>query len=222
LLHHRQESRTIPLTLADPVIACVQPFSVGRRTILAPETVMIMRLLLVPVLMCVSFSASAQTMPEMPKPVKEHEWLKKFVGDWTGEGKAEMPGVPGVATCTNTETVKSFGGFWIQSEMKGKFGPMEMSGQMTVGYDPEKKKYVGTWIDTMSSFMWKYEGTLSDDGKTLTLESTGPSCVEPGKMAKYKDVTEFKSDDHKVFSSWMEGADGKWTRIMTMECKKKK
>jgi hypothetical protein len=33
-------------------------------------------------------------------------------------------------------------------------------------------------------------------------------------MAKYKDVIEFKSDDHRVLTSHMLGDDGEWHGLM--------
>ena len=36
-----------------------------------------------------------------------------------------------------------------------------------------------------------------------------------GKMAKYKDVLEFKSDDHRLLTSHVLGDDGKWNQVMT-------
>jgi hypothetical protein len=40
-------------------------------------------------------------------------------------------------------------------------------------------------------------------------------------MAKYKDVVEFKSDDHRILSSHMLGDDGKWVTFMTAHYRRK-
>ena len=163
---------------------------------------------------------AADAPPEMPKPVKEHEWLKQLAGDWTGEGECFMePGKP--LKCSSTETAKMLGGFWCLTDMKGIFGGLDMNGIMTLGYDPEKKKYVGTWVDNVSHFKWDYIGTMDASGKILTLEAEGPNIKVPGKMAKYKDVIEMKSDKHKIFTSSMQGEDGQWQVCMKSESKKK-
>ncbi len=99
---------------------------------------------------------------------------------------------------------------------------MPMTGVMTLGYDPEKKKYVGTWVDSMTSHLWRYEGTVDAAGKVLTLDTEGPNPAAPGKTAKFKERIEFKSKDHKVFTSSMQGDDGEWVTFMTMNSKRKK
>lgn len=161
--------------------------------------------------------ASAQP-PDMPKPVKEHEWLQKmFVGEWAGTGECMME--PGkTIKCEGTESCKAVGGHWIQSTMKGKFAGMDMTGVMQVGYDPKTKKFIGTWIDSMGGHMYQYTGSVDATGKVLTLESEGPM---PGtdKMVKMKDVTEFKSDTEKTMTSFILMED-KWVQCMTMTSKK--
>lgn len=171
-----------------------------------------------------SISATAAqdaATPPMPTPQKEHEWLKQLEGEWTTEGELTMG--PGGATiqCKGTETGRMIGGFWAMTENRGEFAGMTMTGIMTLGYDPEKKKYVGTWVDSMGHHLWRYEGTVDAAGKTLTLSTEGPSPMAPTKTSRYKEVIEFKSKDHKVFTSSIE-QDGKWVTFMTMNAKRRK
>jgi len=41
-------------------------------------------------------------------------------------------------------------------------------------------------------------------------------------MARYKDVIEFKSDDHRVLTSHMLGEDEEWHGFMTAHYRRKK
>lgn len=173
------------------------------------------------VLAALSLHLQAQEAPQMPKPTKEHEWLKKFVGDWTSETSIHMEPDKPPLKAQGTETVKSLGGFWIVSE-----GKSEMMGQpflfnLTLGYDADTKTYTGTWVDSMNGYLWKYSGSVDASGNKLTLESEGPCPMEPGKMFKFKEVTEFKSDSERTFTSSMQGSDGKWTTLVTGVSKKK-
>jgi hypothetical protein len=57
-------------------------------------------------------------------------------------------------------------------------------------------------------------------GRTMEIE--GPCPTAPGKFSAFKDTVEFKSQDHKVFTSSMQGDDGKWTTNMKIEYRRKK
>jgi hypothetical protein len=154
------------------------------------------------------------------EPQKEHEWLQKLVGDWTSEAECSMGPDKPPETFKGTESVRSLGGLWAVCE--GLPGGGTATTIMTLGYDPAKGKYVGTFVGSMMTHMWLYEGGLDESGKVLTLDTVGPSFAGDGTMAKYKDVIEFKSDDHRVLTSQVLGDDGKWTRFMTANYRRKK
>ena len=82
------------------------------------------------------------------KPVKEHKWLEKLLGEWTYEGEADMgPDKPKMKS-SGSETIRSLGGLWIIAEGVGKMPDGEEGKTlMTLGYNPKTKRYPGTWID---------------------------------------------------------------------------
>jgi hypothetical protein len=154
-----------------------------------------------------------------PTPQKEHGWLKQLAGEWDYECEAVMePGKPPVKS-KGAETTRTLGGFWAVSDYKGDFMGTPFHGVMTVGFDAEKKKYVGTWVCSMCDRLTKYEGEA--DGNTLTLHTEGPNPAT-GKLAKMKDVIEMKGNDHKVLTSYLQTDDGKWVTFMTLTAKRKK
>ncbi len=155
-------------------------------------------------------TARAQDAPPKTEPTKEHEWLKQFVGEWQGDfGDA-------------VSTSRMLGGLWMVSDVKAQFGDISMAAVMTLGYEPAKKKYVGTWVDSMTAYLWKYEGTVDAAGKVLTLETEGPNPALGGKMVKMRDAIEIKSKDQFSLTSSMLGDDGKWQEFMTINYKRKK
>lgn len=155
---------------------------------------------------------------EMPKPAKEHAWVEQLVGEWEYEGEANMGPDKPPMKMKGTEHNRSIGGFWAHCEHKSEFMGAPFTGLLTLGYDPEKKKYVGTWVDSMSTHLWTYMGSV--EGKVLTLDTEGPS-EEPGKICKFREMIEVKDKDSKTFTSQRE-FDGKWVTIMTMTSKRKK
>lgn len=159
------------------------------------------------------------------EPQKEHQWLQKLVGEWSIEAEAMMgPDQPPVKS-TGTESARSLGGLWVLSEGRGEMpgGAGMATTLLTLGYDPQKQKYVGTWVGSMMTYLWVYEGTVDAEGKRLTLDTEGPdfSGGEAGATARYRDVLEFLSDDHRVLSSQVLGPDGNWISFMTAHYRRK-
>ena len=121
------------------------------------------------------------------------------------------------------EAKEFIGGFWIIGEGSGEMpGGGEATMRLTVGYDPAKGHYVGSWVGSMMPTLWTYEGKLDDSGKVLTLEAVGPSFTGDGTTATYHDIIEIKNKDHKVLTSSLLGDDGKWVTFMTMNSRRKK
>src|SRR5262245_49980043 len=157
-----------------------------------------------------------------PAPQQEHEWLKQLTGEWECECEASLgPGKPPLKS-KGTESVRMVGGFWVVAENKGTFFDQPFTGIMTLGFDGQKKKYVGTWIDSMKSHLLRYEGTTDGEGKTLTLLHEGPNPSAPGKRCQFKDVIEIQNKDHKLLTSSMQGEDGKWIAFLTVNSRRKK
>lgn len=160
--------------------------------------------------------------PPISKPTKEHQWLAQFVGEWDTVAKGTMgPGQPPME-CSYKLSSKMLGGFWTVNEIKGDMAGTPMNGIQTIGYDEAKKKYVGTWVDSMMPFMWQYEGSVDKSGKILTLEADGPNFTTPGKLTKFQDIYEFKSADEMAVTSKMLGEDGIWVTFLSGSAKRKK
>ena len=85
-----------------------------------------------------------------------------------------------------------------------------------------KKRFVGTFIGSMMTNLWVYDGELDPAAKVLTLDSEGPSFTTEGKMAKYRDVIEIKTEDHRVLTSNFLGDEGEWHHFMTANYRRKK
>ena len=125
---------------------------------------------------------------------------------------------PGAAPekMSGTETVRMLGGIWLVGETRGQLpagGPM--SSLVTLGFDPDKARFVGTWIGSMMTELWIYHnGWLDDAQRVLTLEAEGPSFDGSGKRAQYRDIVEIIDDSHRVLSGNVLGDDGRWNCFM--------
>ncbi|TWT49992.1 hypothetical protein KOR42_36760 [Thalassoglobus neptunius] len=171
-------------------------------------------------LMSICVGAAAQETPEFPSPEPEHQWLQKFVGNWSLTSKAKMgPDQPDVE-CSGRMQCQMLGEFWLINKMDSEMMDSTMKGVQSIGYDPVKEKYIGTWVDSMTSTLWVYEGTVNEAGTKLTLEADGPNFTTPGKTAKFRDAYEFRSPDHLVVTSSMQGDDGEWITFMSGDAKR--
>lgn len=149
------------------------------------------------------------------EPQKQHLWLQQLVGEWTYEGEAGMAPDKPPEKFAGTESVRSIGGLWTMGEGLGTMpdgSPATMI--MTLGYDPRTGRFVGTWIGSMMTHLWLYDGELDAAGKVLTLNSEGPA-MGGDKISRYKDVIEIVSPDHRILSSHTQGEDGSWKCFMT-------
>ena len=148
------------------------------------------------------------------KPTKEHEWLKKLVGNWRTESEMMMPDGTTLKG-TGTETVKMLGDLWAIGEGKGEMPDgSTMEYRSGMGYDVSFKQYRGFWVASMSSHLWKYECELSADGKKLTMNCVGPDMVHDGKTANYRDVIEFQDDNHRTLTSTGQQENGEYQQFM--------
>jgi len=157
------------------------------------------------------------------QPQDEHQWLQRLVGEWTSEtGTSMQPGEP-LIKLSGKETVRSLGGFWILCEAEGEMpGGGTTHSLMTLGYDPVKKKYVGSFVASMMSHLWIYhEGELDASGKVLTLSAVGPSFNDDGTSANYHDMIEIQGADQRQLSAEVQSADGKWTSFMKVTYRRK-
>ncbi len=156
------------------------------------------------------------------EPRKEHQWLQKLVGEWAGEGEATMAPDKPPEKFQTMETVRSMGGIWILLEGRGDTpdGGTDTT-LMTLGFDPLKRRFTGTFIAAMMTHMWHYDGELDAAEKVLTLHTDGPSVSEASRMTKYKDVIEMRGEDHRVLTSHMLGDDGRWVTFMTAHYRRK-
>ena len=163
-----------------------------------------------------------QEGPPMPKASKEHEVLKEGVGTWDYVMKFKMgPDQPeqevkGVETCT------MLGDFWLVFDIKtDNMMGMPWHGHGHLGYDPEKKKYVGSFIDSMAPQGMTGEGTMDATGKIRTMIWTGKDH-ETGKMGTMREVSEHKDKDHGVMTMSKVGSDGKEQVMFTIQYTRKK
>lgn len=137
-------------------------------------------------------------------PTAEHKILASEEGTWDAAVKSFDGGPNAEPVSSKGTEVNTLlpGGLWLVSKFEGEFGGMKFEGHGQFGFDPNKKKYIGTWIDSMMPTMSVLEGEYDAKTKTMTYvgEGTGPD----GK-SKYMQrmVATTKADGSRVFTLYM-------------------
>jgi hypothetical protein len=143
---------------------------------------------------------------------KEMSLLKGDIGSWNAEIRMFDPEGKVQESSKGTETNVMLGNMWIISHFKAEMMGMAFEGSSQIGYNPDNKKYVGTWVDSMSPYAMATEGEY--DEKTQTLTSHGSGKGPDGSEMKMKMTTTHNKDGSRLFTMYGEMPDGKSMKMM--------
>ena len=161
----------------------------------------------------------AASMKPVAKP--EHQWLRKLVGDWTFETH-DLNAAGTSAHATGRESGRAIGEIWVQLEGDGEMPDgSPATTVMTLGYDPDKKRVIGSWIGSMMTHQWVYDGELDLAKNTLVLNADGPSMKGDGTTARYRDTVVFRNDNERTLTASVQEPDGSWKTFMSMTYRRK-
>ncbi|HEX8200935.1 MAG TPA: DUF1579 domain-containing protein, partial [Isosphaeraceae bacterium] len=166
---------------------------------------------------CLASTATAQESPPVQEPLPEHKILAADEGTWDATIRMYAGGPdaePAVSKGSEVNEVLP-GGLWVLSKFEGDFGGMKFHGRGQFGYDPAKKKYVGTWLDSISTVLSVLEGEYDAKTKTMTFVGEG---YDPGQKAKFtqKLATTTKEDGSRIFTLYMK-YEGQQAEVKFME-----
>lgn len=159
---------------------------------------------------------------QAPGPTAEHKLLQDEVGTWNAKMKLfPTPGAEPTVTDA-TETIElGPGGLWILSKFEGEIMGMPFTGHGVTGYDPVKKKYVGTWVDGMSPSLMITEGEYDPATKTTTSFAEGRDPAS-GATIKYKQISRTIDENTRTFEMLQPGEGGEFVKMMEIEYTRKK
>ena len=151
-------------------------------------------------LLAIGFPVSATAQegePPMPQPVEQHKISKQDVGTWHAVVKMWMePGQAEPEVMKGVETNRMLGEFWVVSNFEGEFMGMPFGGISLLGYDVDRKKYHGTWRDTMTPYVMVMDGTYDAATKTMTMVSEGKDMT--GQPTRGKTVVTYEGENKRV------------------------
>ena len=138
---------------------------------------------------------------------------KQSVTDWTTKTKEWMePNKPPIESTGSAEMKMLLDGRFLQQEFTGDMMGQPYSGVGITAYDNLRRRYVSTWIDTMSTGIFMMEGTGSADGKTITLKGQHP---EPGGgYMTHRAVWKIVDSNTQTFDMYGTHHGGKEMKVM--------
>ena len=139
--------------------------------------------------------------PPHPIPTDEHGFIRQFEGEWRTSGKGtDMTGKEVDMAGVEYDRMV-LGDFWLSFVYRSQINDKPFVGHGMIGYDPAKKKYVGTWVDSMSPYMSQLEGRADAKTNTLTMEVSG---VDPmtDKSCKGRLVFQIQDPEHRSLQSY--------------------
>jgi len=157
--------------------------------------------------------SQTQSPPQQPQLGAEYAVFQKDVGTWDAHIVVRPgPGQPEQVSRGVTVNRLVAGGRWLVTEFRNETTGFE--GHGVYGWDATKKKYVGTWVDDMRSFLSVAEGTWDEQARTMTYrnELTRPD----GNVMRWREVTESRDADTQVFRTLFAGPDGSEFEAMTV------
>lgn len=158
----------------------------------------------------------SSAVAQAPNAGPEYDVLKNDVGEWDVKITNFASGIPEVTK--GTESNRMLGDFWLISDFEGRMMGIEFKGHGSTGYDAASKKYVGTWVDSLSPGMMHLKGEYDKESKTLTLFGMAPGM--DGNPAKHRLTTVYK-DGKRVMTMYITLQGGEETKFMQLDYTKK-
>ncbi len=155
-------------------------------------------------------------------PGEAHKKLEPVVGSFTVQTKMWMdPSKPPEESGGTSESKWVLGGRFVEQHVEGTAMGQPFSGIGYTGYDNYKKKYVGSWVDSMGTMIMTSTGTADASGKKLTFWSTMDDVVMK-KTMKVKSQVTIVDNDHHTYEMWGPGPDGKMFKTLEIHYTRKK
>ncbi len=149
---------------------------------------------------------SSTVLAQFPQPSPEHKIVMQDIGEWDAvvklwineQGVADESVEPMVSP--GKEVNRKVGDFWCISTFTSEFAGMPFEGHAVTGFDPVKKKFVGSWTDSLSPTAMHMIGTYDEKTKTLTSQTKGVSME--GKEVIGKSTLVYKDAKTRVLTAY--------------------
>ncbi len=132
-------------------------------------------------------------------------------GTWQATLSMHRGADQAVEQIIGVETNTMIGDLWSIGKLELPGAEAPYVGFATLGYDPSKEKYVGTWVDSLSPQILEMHGNYDDKSSTLTLFYT--TLGKNGELEERKNVMVYEDENTRDYDSYLKEGD-EWKLYM--------
>lgn len=160
------------------------------------------------------------TYQKVGTPGEPHKLLAGLEGSWSTRTRGWIaPDQPPMESSGKCEQRMILGGRYLEQVYEGDMGGMPFNGISILGYDNHEKKFVSTWIDSMSTGIYRFVGTAGRDKRTITQESRYDDPVRGPSL--WRTVTRIRDDNTIEFEMFLRPRGRKEEKMMEMTMTRK-
>lgn len=142
-------------------------------------------------------------------PGEKHKLLDPMVGSWNVTTTMWMaPGAPPSTSGGTCENSWILGGRYVMSSFKGEFMGQPFEGIGYNGYDNYRKRFIGTWMDSASTFIMVSDGDVDASGRVFTFTADYDD-VMTGKKCTMREIVTIVDANKHVFEMYQPDPTGK-------------
>jgi hypothetical protein len=151
----------------------------------------------------------------MGTPGTAHKLLARMAGSWNVTSSCLMePGGQPIESTASSEHKMVLDGRFLQQDYKGDMMGTPFAGIGFSGFDNHTEKFVSTWMDSMGTGIYYFEGTAGPGGKTINQTCNYNDPVR-GHVT-WRSVTSFVDDNCYRFEMFSTDMGGKEERMAEM------
>ena len=146
-------------------------------------------------------------------PGAPHRLLARMAGSWKTNTKSWFePGKPPTESKGSCEQKMILDGRFLHQAFTGDMMGALFTGVGITGYDNFKKRYVSTWMDSMSTGIFFFEGISSSDEHTIAMECRTEDPVRGS--VRWRSMTRIVDDDTHLFEMYITDRSDKEQKMM--------
>jgi len=164
---------------------------------------------------------------ESPQPAAaigkrpQHDEVRRKEGEWNVRCTYYMGGEADPIEVDGKERGEMLGELWCNSRFEADMLGSPLRGNASLGYDPVKEKYVGTWKDSATPFLYTFEGEFDPEAGILELAGENYDPVRRIR-AIYHSRVEFVSDNEHILDLTIDVPSGLPIKVLRYHYKRKK